>query len=131
MFVAIKPIVTDELIAILRRLSRAMHQQSQPVNKWMLDTVRWHVTEPSGLCVALTRSELNLLSAFVNKSGITINRNEIVSALGYNPDHYDMRRLEVLVRRLRNKFEKIGLTDFPLSTVYGVGYVFNSPISLL
>ena len=124
----VKPIVTEELIAILRRLSRRITPDSHSRPTWILDTVRWQLKAPSGASVPLTRSELNLLSNFIDQSGITINRDAIIQTLGYNPKHYDLRRLEILVRRLRNKVEKSGVTAFPLSTIYGVGYAFNFPI---
>jgi DNA-binding response OmpR family regulator len=124
----VKPIVTEELIAILRRLSRRIISGTGAQHAWVLDTVRWQLKTPLGLSVPVTRSELKLLSNFVEKSGITITRDTIIQALGYNPEHYDMRRLEVLVRRLRNKVEKSGVTEFPLSTIYGVGYAFNFPL---
>jgi DNA-binding response OmpR family regulator len=124
----VKPIVTEELIAILRRLSRRVTSDLRTQPTWVLDTIRWQLKSPSGSSVPLTRSELNLLSNFVEKSGITIDRDTIIQTLGYNPTHYDLRRLEILVRRLRAKVEKSGVAAFPLSTIYGVGYAFNFPI---
>lgn len=124
----VKPIVTDELIAILRRLSRRIHADPFAQHTWVLDSVRWQLKAPLGSSLPLTRSEVNLLSNFIEKSGVTISRDAIIESLGYNPKHYDLRRLEILVRRLRNKVEKSGVTEFPLSTIYGVGYAFNFPI---
>ncbi len=124
----VKPIVTEELIAILRRLSRRIIPASHTQHTWVLDTVRWQLKTPLGSSVPVTRSELNLLSAFIDKSGVTVHRDAIILALGYDTECYDVRRLEVLVRRLRNKVEKSGVTQFPLSTVYGIGYVFNFPM---
>lgn len=125
----VKPIVIEEFIAILRRLSRRIVPDTRLQHTWVLDTVRWQLKAPLGSSVPLTRSELNLLSNFVEKSGITIDRDSIIQTLGYNPKYYDLRRLEILVRRLRNKVEKSGVAEFPLSTIYGIGYAFVFPLS--
>lgn len=127
----VKPIVTDELIAILRRLSRRLAPKSKLAGTWLLDNVKWELQEPSGSFVTLTRSEMNFLSSFVDNAGSAVRREDIVTKLGYNPDHYDMRRLEVLVGRLRNKIEKSAIDDFPLTAVYGIGYAFNDPLQLI
>lgn len=126
----VKPINSSELIAILKRLSRILDSKvetkTESAPSWVLNTIDWRLTAPCGRDVALTQSELSLLTVFINHSGIAIERDEIIHALGHAPEHYDDRRVEVLVRRLRNKIASHGILQFPLMTVYGVGYVFNA-----
>lgn len=126
----VKPVDSGELIAILKRLSRVLNDKvkikTDSPASWVLNTVDWRLSAPCGRDIALTQSELSLLTVFIDKSGIAIERDEIIHALGYAPEHYDARRMEVLVRRLRNKIESQGILQFPLMTVYGIGYVFNA-----
>jgi len=126
----VKPINSSELIAILKRLSRILDSKvetkTESAPSWVLNTIDWRLTAPCGRDVALTQSELSLLTVFINHSGIAIEREDIIHALGHAPEHYDDRRVEVLVRRLRNKIASHGILQFPLMTVYGVGYVFNA-----
>ena len=68
------------------------------------------------------------MSCFVDKPGIVVNRDQIITGLGFNPKVYDARRLEVMLRRLRKKLEDAGIEKFPLQTVYGVGLVFNETL---
>jgi DNA-binding response OmpR family regulator len=122
----VKPFPSDELLAILHRIERKhLVVQSSDSETWLLNLVRWELKTPNSLEIELTRSEFALLHCFVNKSGQVIAREDIVKGLGFNPEVYDNRRLEVMLRRLRKKIEDIGVVKFPLQTVYGVGLVFN------
>jgi DNA-binding response OmpR family regulator len=122
----VKPFPSDELLAILHRIKRKQNvvQDTNSV-AWQLHLVRWELKTPNGLEIELTRSEFALLNCFVHQHGQVVTRDDIVSALGFNPAIYDNRRLEVMLRRLRKKIEDAGVVKFPLQTVYGVGLVFN------
>lgn len=122
----VKPFPSDELLAILHRIQRKLElKQAAHSVEWTLSTVRWELKTPNNLEIELTRSEFALLSCFVQKPGQVIVRDKIVTGLGFNPMVYDIRRLEVMLRRLRKKIEDAGVVKFPLQTVYGVGLVFN------
>lgn len=125
----VKPVKTDELLAIVHRCFRRQ-QQSALSNGWFLDLVTWKLQDPEGHAAALTRTETMMLGAFANKPGVAVSRDEIIVALGKHPDTYDHRRLEVAVRRLRNKAELAQLVKLPLETVYGVGYVLNAELKI-
>lgn len=124
----IKPVVSRELIAILNKISRQKTNREVPSGVWEIDLIKWHLFSPNNIAIPLTKSELQLLSCFINKPGAIINRNDVIEALGEKPQFYDLRRMEILVRRLRKKIEDSGLVELPLSTVYGKGYAFNSLI---
>jgi DNA-binding response OmpR family regulator len=122
----VKPVVVEELVALIRRFARRMHHDSR--DAYALDMHRWILSFPAGLQLTLTRNEVKLMSCFIDRSGITVDRNEIIKALGSRPEVYDERRLEVMIRRLRKKVEEAGCEGFPLATVYGNGYVFNDDL---
>lgn len=121
----VKPFPLDELIAIIHRVERKIQPAINHSSTWYLNQVRWEIKAPNNLEIELTRSEYILMSCFVNRSGQTISRNEIIRGLGYDPIDYDNRRLEVMLRRLRKKVEDSGVVKFPLQTVYGVGLAFT------
>lgn len=127
----VKPIVTDELISLLGRLSRKNAVHLAHGNSWILNPVNWRLQNVGGVNIVLTRNEFALINCFVERPGHAINREEIISALGEEVRGYDIRRLETLVRRLRLKIKAAGLDEFPLSTIYGKGYVFNGHLSRL
>lgn len=126
----VKPVMSNELIAILKRFERKLIVEGQ-ADVWMLDLVRWQITTPDSLKISLTKSEVSIMSCFVEKAGMTVSRDDVIEALGGNPMIYDPRRLEIAIRRLRKKIDEHTNKEFPLITVYGEGYSFNSPISSL
>jgi len=126
----VKPFPSDELLAILHRIERRI-LASKPAqsNEWLLNVVSWELKTPNNLEIELTRSEFALLNCFVQKPAQVLAREDIIKGLGFNPEVYDNRRLEVLLRRLRKKVEDAGVVKFPLQTVYGVGFVFNGVLN--
>ena len=124
----VKPVDVSELIALVRRFVR---RREVPVAQtYHLDGQRWKLHMPDKSIVSLTRSEMNLMGCFVEQPGMTVSRDEIIRALGGRPDVYDERRLEVMIRRFRKKIADSGYSDFPLATVYGVGYAFNERVEM-
>jgi DNA-binding response OmpR family regulator len=121
-----KPIDSDELIALLRRFERKSLDFSG--SSWILDRERWSLLCPGKASVALNHNELLLLACFVEKAGITQEKSLIIRALGHDVASYDPRRLESMVSRLRSKVEAVA-PDFPLTTIYGIGYSFNARLS--
>ena len=127
----VKPFPTDEMLSILRRLDRKMSTSGLKLENWVLHSTRWEILTPANLRIELTRSEFRLLSCFANKAGAVVSRDDIIQGLGFNPEDYDNRRLEVMLRRLRKKIEESGVTKFPLQTVYGVGLAFTENLRIL
>lgn len=119
----VKPIVTAELLALIKKYARAIERPKRVF--WELDTRSWCLIDPEGKVIKLTRRELSVLSCFVGKTGVLIERAMVIAALGEEPSVYDLRRLEVMIRRLRNKIQELSSHDFPLMTVYGSGYTLN------
>lgn len=124
----VKPVDTEELLAVVRRLTRYHHSKLPLSNEWVLDSTGWVLADPLGNTIKLTKSELNFLSCFIDKQGQSIERAAIINSLGYKPEVYDSRRLEVLVRRLRKKLESSGASEFDVATVYGTGYVLKTKL---
>ena len=119
----VKPVSTDELLAILYSLERRTHDPRP--KSWLLDVVGWRLYSPNGKPITLSRRDVSFLHCFVERAGITVARSDVIKALDEDPAHYDLRRLEVFVRRLRNRVREASGEDIPLTTVYGKGYAFN------
>ena len=126
----VKPVDLDELVGLARNLLRRLHA-SDPPTGWTLDTLKWTLHSPEARSLKLTHSELVLLQALARRAGASVSRDELAIALGHEPAVYDQRRLEVLVRRLRNKVtEQLGY-PLPLETVHGQGYAFTAPMAVM
>jgi hypothetical protein len=57
-------------------------------------------------------------------------REDLAISLGHQPEHYDFRRLEILIRRLRNKAKEAWSDILPLETAHRQGYAFTANIRI-
>lgn len=128
----VKPIELEELRAVVHNVAHRLHRGMEPSPQgWQLHATNWLLTSPAGATVKLTQSETVLLNALATRPGQTVPKEQLIQALGHESDSYDPRRMEILVRRLRNKTELKTATALPLETVHGVGYAFASDITLV
>lgn len=122
----VKPVVMPELISIISRYARQAALNTSKIDAaWILSPRYWELKSPTGLQIKLTNSEYNLITCFEGVNGRPVARERLITALGFNPETYDVRRIESLISRLRTKIKDGGIDEFPLSTVYGGGYAFN------
>jgi DNA-binding response OmpR family regulator len=123
-----KPIQLEELTLMVKNLSRRIRSKAEQA--WTLSKMKWMLLSPEGAMIKLTRSEMVLLANFAATPGEVISRATIIKSLGQNPDDYDPRRMEVLVRRLRVKTKETLGFELPLETVHKQGFVFTASLRL-
>ncbi|AGM41401.1 two component transcriptional regulator [Spiribacter salinus M19-40] len=120
----VKPVNLVELSISVKNLLDRL----QPGDQWQLDSLAWVLRSPAGKNVKLTASELALLECLAIRPGSIVERATIIRRLGADPDTYDIRRMEVMLRRLRVKIaEQLGV-EAPISTVRATGYAFTAPL---
>jgi DNA-binding response OmpR family regulator len=122
----VKPVLPEEIVFLIQNLMRRLHGLAPAT--WLLDATRWQLQAPDGRALKLTHSEHLLLLRLTRSSGQAVPREELALCLGHEPAHYDFRRLEVLVRRLRNKARETWETPLPLETAHRQGYAFTANI---
>jgi two-component system alkaline phosphatase synthesis response regulator PhoP len=72
--------------------------------------------------VELTRTEFNLLEAFLSNPGFTLTRDDLLEkSMGYAYEGLG-RALDTHIRNLRRKIEPDPDNPKYIQTVYGVGY---------
>jgi two-component system OmpR family response regulator len=118
-----KPFSNRELVArvkaVLRRADGPPPEQPQTfvVGRVRVDAGRREATI-DGQPVALATREFDLLLHLVRNQGLALTRRQLLDGV-WGPDWYgDDRTVDVHVRQLRKKLGD----DFPLATVWGVGY---------
>ena len=127
-----KPVDLRELTATLASVNRRSNNQAlaslETVQEnWLLLAYSWQLITPRGDCVTLTAYECLLLALLIERLGAPVSRREIVAAFGHDYRHYDERRLEAIVSRLRRKLEPFHGGTAPLQTAHGFGYAFTAP----
>ena len=122
----VKPVQMEELSGLIVNL---MSRQQKPESKvWFLSHLNWTLKSPSGESMKLTSMELKVMKALTACPGQVVPRQTLIAALGHNPDFYDPKRLEILIRRLRAKADACFGMQFPLVTAHGEGYSFLASI---
>ena len=122
----VKPVQLEELSLLVQKLLKRLKASAN--NTWTLDKVHWTLAAPSGRQLKLTHSEAQVIQMLAQSPGAAVSKNDIVLALGHQPASYDMRRMEILIRRLRNKAKEQLGTELPLETAHRLGYAFTAPV---
>ncbi|GHC38324.1 MULTISPECIES: response regulator [Gemmobacter] len=130
-----KPFNRRELLARVKNLLRrtaAMRQLARRVVHFAgftFDTAARHVVGAGGESIQLTRAEYELLRAFVLNPGIVMNRDRLLSAITHRRNVTSTRTVDVMVKRLREKFGDDPKVPRIFGTSHGEGYVFTAPLA--
>ena len=117
----VKPVPLAELSAVL---AIQLSNSSSAVG-WRTDAASRMLIGATGQSVHLTSSEWLFLTALRKRPSVVFSREELTHVLGHDINDYDHRRMDMLVRRLRQKVEDAGLGELPLRTRHGQGYVWE------
>jgi len=123
-----KPFSPRELVArvraILRRADpakdRAAPGQVLRHAEVHIDLDR-HEVRVKETAVHLTRTELGVLAALLERPGIVLSRAQLMKRAYPYDNLVTDRTIDTHVRRIRAKFREVGAGD-PIATVHGVGY---------
>ncbi len=124
----VKPVLPEEIVSLVQNLMRRLRGQVQSF--WVLDDTGWRLLAPDGRALKLTHSENVLLHRLAKSAGQAVSREDLAISLGHEPEHYDVRRLEILIRRLRNKAKEAWGDILPLETAHRQGYAFTANIRI-
>ena len=133
-----KPFNPRELLAriraVLRRTGDAEDRSPENAAKtysfsgWVLETARRRLADPSGVEVAITGGEYDLLVALLDRPNRVLTRDMLLDLLrGRHAGPFD-RAIDVAVSRLRRKLEDDGRHAQLIKTVRGGGYVLSTPV---
>lgn len=98
-----------------------------PEALWQLNAKTWHLIAPNGKRLLLRHSEKTLLQALLSPAGDMLSKDQIIQSQTTNPMSYDYRRIETLVRRLRERCKESLDLHLPIQTIYGKGLAFTEP----
>ena len=124
-----KPAPLEIISATVHNLSKRLKTSHRPY--WTISTQSWQLTAPDKQSIKLTHSEVLLMQCVAKNEGQIISKDQFILSLGHSPNYYDARRLEIMIRRLRQKALKNLMFDLPLETVRGKGFAFSATLRLL
>jgi two-component system torCAD operon response regulator TorR len=129
-----KPLEMRELLARVKNLLWRMHavtQEMEPATNencylfagYQLDVSR-HTLQRGDEAIKLTPAEYDLLLAFATNPGVVLSRERLVRSLSsQRVAQPDLRTVDVLIRRLRNKLQ----ADLFI-TLHGEGYLLAAEV---
>ncbi|MBN3006440.1 DNA-binding response OmpR family regulator [Chromobacterium alkanivorans] len=124
----VKPTPLAELLATLASVLRRLDgDAAERVDGWRYHAANRTLTAPNGRQLHLTHAEHKVMSAMLRRAPEPAHRRELAEALGADYLHYDERRLETLISRLRRKLSGIAPQHNPILAARGVGYGFSEP----
>jgi two-component system, OmpR family, response regulator len=130
----IKPVVMEELAAAIASLARRYAERSRTAaapggaSTWVLQQMSWRLISPSGIEIALTGKEFELIRRLVEANGRPVPRRQLLDLLFYPDDGGSGRALDNQVRRLRKKIRERTGVDDPIQTYHSIGYCFSYAI---
>jgi two-component system response regulator VicR len=133
-----KPFNVSELVAriqaLLRRKSRSQPAQPSKLSVSAVTLFKWgnlilsleeHRATVGGTAVELTAMEFDLLAALMGSPQIVLSREHLVERIWGGDFYGELRLVDNLVYRLREKLTGAGCADFPIATIRGVGYAYR------
>jgi DNA-binding response OmpR family regulator len=123
-----KPAPLEMVAASVHNLYKRIKTIRPP--HWGINPKTWTLTAPDMQSLKLTHSEMLLMVQFTKSQEDVVTKNQLILCLGHSPEYYDDRRLEIMIRRLRNKVSTSFGFELPFETVHGKGFAFSSPIQL-
>jgi DNA-binding response OmpR family regulator len=124
-----KPFSISEVVARIQALVRRRNRGRgvAPAHRWrnLEVSLDEHRAKVDGSVVDLTAMEFDLLVALMSHPQAAVSREQLVEAIWGNDFYGELRLVDNLVCRLREKLAGAGCADFPIATVRGVGYAYR------
>ena len=123
-----KPYDTDELIlrikALLKRADNTQHiEKREPKKVFTVDNEKLEIYKNREL-LHFTMAEYNILKYLIKKSGLPISRQEILMNVDSIKYESNIKSIDVIIGRIRQKIEIHSKEPKYLVSIRGVGYKF-------
>lgn len=116
--------------ALTRRNAAVAEDEEEKAERWKLSLEGWRLISPGKVTIELSRREFVFLEQLARTPNVPVRRQAIVASLGHAPEHYDYRRLDTFVSRLRSKIASATGEQLPMKTVTSVGYSVTCAVAL-
>ena len=125
-----KPYKTRELLARIRAVLRRRIEVDDPDGVLEAGTVRMdvdrHTVAVDGVETPMPLKEFELLELLLRNSGRVLTRGQLIDRV-WGADYFgDTKTLDVHIKRIRSKIEKVPSEPTMLVTVRGLGYRFEA-----
>lgn len=133
----VKPFGPRELLARVRALLRRASAVPTPTSstmrrfafdRFIIDLDARQILDAEGVTLSLTSAEFDLLACFVSRPRRVLTRDQILDWVhGRAAEPFD-RTVDVLISRMRKKFETASPGSNLISTIRNGGYLFTASV---
>ncbi|WP_311315558.1 response regulator transcription factor [Metabacillus litoralis] len=129
----VKPFNPEELVARVHALLRRSVEFNNENDNGTITISDLTIIKDSRLVlvngkeVDLTPKEFNLIHLFATNQKQVFTREILLNAIWNTNNVLDVRTVDTHVKNVREKLRKNGLSFNPIKTVWGVGYIFQTP----
>ena len=95
---------------------------------WRLDMQKHVLASPEGVELELGPHEMAIFNQLAIQVESIASKRLLVEAMGFDWLDYDLRRLDTLISRLRQRWREKSAVELPLKTEHREGYSFGAPI---
>ena len=119
---------------MLRRTGKHGESEAAPSGRvvsfdgWRFDRLLRQLVSPKGVVVALSNAEFRLLSAFVERSGRVLTRDQLIDLTRAPGVVVNDRSIDLGVSRLRQKLGDSSREPRLIRTLRGEGYLFDAEV---
>ena len=124
-----KPFSVRELLARVKAVLRRVQQHKENENYYrfgnlFVDFVHYNAQDESGNEVEMTYKEFEILKFFIENSGRTVSRDELLDKVWGYEIYPTSRTVDNHIVKLRKKIESDPIHPKHIITVYGIGYKY-------
>lgn len=124
-----KPFEIEELLARVRAVLRRTENNLDKKQNLKIRNLELNVSSMSALLdgktIELSKTEFLLLKYLMENADCVLSRDQIISAVWGSEHYIEDNAVDVYIRYLRNKIDKVSGSDF-IFTVRGSGYIMKS-----
>jgi two-component system catabolic regulation response regulator CreB len=119
--------LTARVKAVLRRTQPGIHSAPDAPAAWKVDAARRRISY-FGTILELSRTEFELLQAFIRRPGQVFTRDQLMGSVWDEPEASMDRTVDAHIKNLRAKLKAVKPDLDPIVTHRGTGYALREDI---
>jgi DNA-binding response OmpR family regulator len=123
-----KPVSHEQVATAIEAVHRRSRKSLQATQAWRLDIAAAELVAPDSTRIGLSDGDLVVLKCLAANPELTVTREALCEALGYEPGDSATAALNAAIFRLRRRIERATSAAAPLHARSRLGYEFRGQL---